>query len=63
LGVETIDLVADRGYFKVEYIEACDKARVRSQVFHTFHTFLQFSEAISNPNSCCIGGRYPFGAI
>ena len=26
LGVETIDVVADRGYFKVENIEACEKA-------------------------------------
>jgi transposase len=26
LGVETIDVVADRGYFKVEDIEACEKA-------------------------------------
>jgi hypothetical protein len=27
LGVETIDVVADRGYFKIEDIEACEKAR------------------------------------
>ena len=26
LGVETIDVVADRGYFKIEDIEACEKA-------------------------------------
>jgi hypothetical protein len=26
LGAERIDLVADRGYFKIEDIEACDKA-------------------------------------
>ena len=26
LGVETIDVVADRGYFKSEDIEACEKA-------------------------------------
>ena len=25
LGVETIDVVADRGYFKIEDIEACEK--------------------------------------
>jgi hypothetical protein len=26
LGVETIDVVADKGYFKIEDIEACEKA-------------------------------------
>jgi hypothetical protein len=26
LEVETIDVVADRGYFKIEDIEACEKA-------------------------------------
>jgi transposase len=26
LGVETIDVVADKGYFKIENIEACEKA-------------------------------------
>ncbi len=26
LGVETIDVVADRGYFKIEDIEACERA-------------------------------------
>ena len=26
LGVETIDVVADRGYFKIEDIEACEQA-------------------------------------
>ena len=26
LGVERIDVVADRGYFKIEDIEACEKA-------------------------------------
>jgi len=26
LGVETINVVADRGYFKIEDIEACEKA-------------------------------------
>ena len=28
LGVETIDAVADRGYFKIEDIEACEKAGI-----------------------------------
>ena len=28
LGVETIDVVADRGYFKIEDIEACEKAGI-----------------------------------
>ena len=28
LGVETIDVVADKGYFKIEDIEACEKARI-----------------------------------
>jgi hypothetical protein len=32
LGVETIDVVADRGYFKAEDIEACEKA-VREGLF------------------------------
>ena len=26
LGVETIEVVADKGYFKIEDIEACEKA-------------------------------------
>jgi hypothetical protein len=28
LGVETIDAVADKGYFKIEDIEACEKAGI-----------------------------------
>jgi hypothetical protein len=28
LGVETIDVVADKGYFKIEDIEACEKAGI-----------------------------------
>jgi transposase len=28
LGVETIEAVADKGYFKIEDIEACEKARI-----------------------------------
>jgi hypothetical protein len=28
LGVETIDVVADKGYFKIEDIEACEKAAI-----------------------------------
>ena len=28
LGVETIAVVADRGYFKIEDIEACEKAGI-----------------------------------
>src|SRR5271165_73534 len=32
LGVETIDVVADRGYFKIEDIEACEKARLAPYV-------------------------------
>src|ERR1700722_5937573 len=30
LDVETIDVVADRGYFKAEDIEACEKGRLHS---------------------------------
>jgi transposase len=32
LGVERIDVVADRGYFKIEDIEACEKAGVTPYV-------------------------------
>ena len=32
LGVERIDVVADRGYFKIEDIEACDKAGLTPHV-------------------------------
>ncbi len=32
LDVETIDVVADRGYFKIEDIEACEKARLAPYV-------------------------------
>jgi transposase len=32
LGVERIDVVADRGYFKIEDIEACEKARITLHV-------------------------------
>ena len=32
LGVETIDVVADRGYFKIEDIEACEKAGIEPYV-------------------------------
>ena len=32
LDVETIDVVADRGYFKIEDIEACEKARLTPHV-------------------------------
>ena len=32
LGVETIDVVADRGYFKIEDIEACEKAGIMPYV-------------------------------
>jgi len=32
LGVEQIDVVADRGYFKIEDIEACDKAGLTPHV-------------------------------
>ena len=32
LGVETIDVVADRGYFKIEDIEACEKAGMQPYV-------------------------------
>jgi hypothetical protein len=32
LGVETIDVVADNGYFKIEYIEACEKAGIEPYV-------------------------------
>ena len=28
LGVETIEVVADKGYFKIEDIEACEKAGI-----------------------------------
>ena len=30
LGVETIDVVADRGYFKIEDVEACERVGVAS---------------------------------
>ena len=32
LGVETIDVVADKGYFKIEDIEACEKAGIEPYV-------------------------------
>jgi IS5 family transposase len=32
LGVETIDVVADKGYFKIEDIEACEKAGMEPYV-------------------------------
>ncbi len=32
LGVEPIDVVADRGYFKIEDIEACEKAGIEPYV-------------------------------
>src|SRR6202007_1574858 len=32
LGVETIDVVADKGYFKIEDIEACEKAGITPYV-------------------------------
>jgi hypothetical protein len=32
LGVERIDVVADRGYFKIEDIEACEKAGLTPHV-------------------------------
>src|SRR5215217_5596958 len=32
LGVETIDVVADKGYFKIEDIEACEKAGMKPYV-------------------------------
>src|SRR6202044_2702471 len=32
LGVETIDVVADRGYFKIEDIEACEQAGIEPYV-------------------------------
>jgi hypothetical protein len=32
LGVETIDVVADRGYFKTEDIEACEQAGLTPHV-------------------------------
>jgi hypothetical protein len=35
LGVETIDVVADRGYFKIEDVEACERVR-GSVAFRTF---------------------------
>jgi transposase len=32
LGVETIEAVADRGYFKIEHIEACEEAGITAYV-------------------------------
>ena len=32
LGVETIDVVADKGYFKIKDIEACEKAGIKPYV-------------------------------
>jgi hypothetical protein len=32
LGVETIDVVTDKGYFKIEDIEACEKAGIEPYV-------------------------------